>query len=166
MGMDHYLGPYLIIGLLFSLATVLVMATMALRYKQRELQHQERMAALEKGGALPPLSESARQPAPFHPRTLLLRGLLWLFTGIAITISLAGMTMFGQHQEPAWVRVSQANNAKAQGASEAQILQIMNDKQSEGPNPGIALIGLIPIGVGLAYFLTWRSERRADKGHE
>jgi predicted RNA binding protein YcfA (HicA-like mRNA interferase family) len=26
---------------------------------------------------------------------------------------------------------------------------------------GIALIGLIPIGVGLAYLFTWRSERRA-----
>ncbi|MGA2182173.1 MAG: hypothetical protein ABSH47_04030 [Bryobacteraceae bacterium] len=157
--MNHDLGIFLLIGLLFALATVLVMVTMALRFKQRELQHRERMTALEKGAALPALSEPARQPAPFHPRTLLLRGLLWLFTGIAITTAAAGMALLGQHQEPAWFRVSQANNARSMGASEAQVLQIMNDRHSDGPNPGIALIGLIPIGVGLAYLITWRSER-------
>jgi len=148
-------------GLLLFLATVLVMAAMATRFKQRELQHQERMAALEKGTALPPMTDPAPQPAPFHPRTLLLRGLLWLFTGIAITIMLAGLALFEQHQEPAWVRVNEATHARATGATEDQIRQIMNERQSEGPNPGIALIGLIPLGVGLAYLITWRSERRA-----
>jgi len=155
--------PYLLaafLGLLLFLATVLVMAAMATRFKQRELQHRERMAALEKGGALPPLSEPASQPASFNPRTLLLRGLLWLFTGIAITIVMAGVALLGQHEEPAWVRVSQANNARNMGASEAQILQIINDRRPDGPNPGIALIGLIPIGVGLAYLITYRTERR------
>jgi hypothetical protein len=137
------------------------MATMASRFKQRELQHRERMAALEKGIALPPLSEPAPQPGPFNPRTLLLRGLLWLFTGIAITIMLAGVTMLQEHQYPAWLRVQQANDARSRGASQAEIIEILNDRHSDGPNPGIALIGLIPIGVGLAYLITWRSERRA-----
>ena len=161
--MDHNLGIVLLLGILFALATVLVMATMALRFKQRELQHRERMAALEKGAALPALGEPPHQPAQFNPRTLLLRGLLWMFTGIAIAISFAGMVMSGWRQEPAWVRVSQANNAKSMGATDAQILQIMNDRHSNGPNAGIALIGLIPIGVGLAYLITWRSERGAKE---
>jgi hypothetical protein len=161
MAMKPEMFIIIALGVLASLAAVLVMATMASRYKQRELQHRERMAALEKGVALPPLTEPTRQPAPFGPRTLLLRGLLWLFTGIAITISLAGMAMLGQSEAPAWERVSQANNARAMGATQAEILQIMNDRHSNGPNVGIALIGLIPIGVGLAYLFTWRSERRA-----
>jgi hypothetical protein len=151
----------ILVALLAFLAAVLVMATMASRFKQRELQHQERMAALEKGVALPPLSEFSRQPAPFNPRALLLRGLLWLFTGIAITIALACIIATGQHQEPAWVRVNEANHARAEGASPAEILQIMNDQHSDGPNAGIALIGLIPIGVGLAYLISWRSARGA-----
>lgn len=151
----------LIFGLVLILAAVLVLATMVVRYKQRELQHLERMAALERGAALPAPSDPTLQPAPFHPRTLLLRGLLWLFSGIAITMALAGLAMAGQHQEPAWVRVNEASHAKSNGATEAQILQIMNDRHSDGPNPAIALIGLIPIGVGLAYLTTWQSQRRA-----
>jgi len=162
MAMSTEISITIALGIVASLAAVLVMATMASRFKQRELQHRERMAALEKGIALPPLTESTNQSAPFTPRTLLLRGLLWLFTGIALTISLAGMAMLGQHREPAWERVNEANHARAMGATQAEILQIMNDTHSDGPNAGIALIGLIPIGVGLAYLLTWRSERRPE----
>jgi hypothetical protein len=144
-------------ALIVVLATILIVAAMVSRYKQRELQHRERMAAVEKGVALP--AESVTQPEPFHPRTYLLRGLMWLFIGIAISISFAGLAMLAQHQEPAWVRVDEATHAKERGASDAEVVQIMNDKHNDGPNPGIGLIGLIPIGVGLAYLITYRSER-------
>jgi len=150
-----------VFALVVTLATILIMAAMASRYKQRELQHQERMAALARGEALPQ-SDPAPDRAPFNPRVLLLRGLLWLCTGLAITVLLTGIALLGQHQEPAWLRVDHANAAKAAGASEAEIVQIMNDRHSEGPNPGIALIGLIPIAVGVAYLITWRAERRVN----
>ena len=145
-------------ALIITLATILIMAAMASRYKQRELQHRERMAAVEKGVALP--AEPATQPEPFHPRTYLLRGLMWLFIGIAISISFAGLAMLGEHQEPAWVRVNEATHAKERGANDAEIVQIMNDKHMDGPNPAIGLLGLIPIGVGLAYLITYRTARR------
>ena len=150
-----------IFALVVTLATLLIMAAMASRYKQRELQHQERMAAIGRGEPLPAFSDPGRSQASFNPRVLLLRGLLWMFTGLAITIAFTGIVLSGGHQEPAWVRVDHANSAKAAGASEAEIVQIMNDRHSNGPNPGIPLLGLIPIGVGVAYLLTWRAERRS-----
>ncbi len=145
-------------ALILFLTTILIIFAMVSRYKQRELQHRERMAAVEKGTPLP---EPATQLAPFHPRTLLLRGMLWLFTGLALTVAFSAIVITGQRQEPAWERVDEANRAKANGASDAEIVQIMNDRHSSGPNPGIPLLGLVPMGIGLAYLLTWRSERRS-----
>jgi len=163
MGMNIQ-GPTLVlivIVVLMCCATVIVMASLATRYKQRELQHHERLAAIEKGAALPMLDEPAPGPRPFNPRTYLLRGLIWLFVGIGIVVSFAGIAAVSQRDTPAWVRVERANSQKERGATDEQVRQIMNDRRQEGPNPGIALIGLIPIGVGLAYLITWRSERRA-----
>jgi hypothetical protein len=53
------------------------------------LYHQERMAALDKGVDLPPLPESllSEDNGPRNPRRLLLRGLVWLFLGVAVIIS-------------------------------------------------------------------------------
>ena len=145
---------------LLVLAAILMFAAMVARYKQRELQHRERMAALEKGLAPP---EGHTQAAPSVPRTLRLRGLLWLFTGIAIAISFSGIALLSGYRAPVWTvreRIEEANRAKAAGATEAQIAQIMNAPLNDGPSPAIGLLGLIPIGVGLAYLVTWRSERR------
>jgi hypothetical protein len=36
---------------------------------------------------------------------------------------------------------------------------ILNDSQERGPPPEFSLIGLIPMGVGLAYLLTYRKEK-------
>jgi hypothetical protein len=73
------------------------MLAMFLQYQKRKetfsLYHQERMAALEKGVDLPPLPESllsGEGPAfrPYHPRRHLLKGLVWLFTGIGLGVAL------------------------------------------------------------------------------
>ncbi len=70
------------------------MLGLVLSYKKRKemfaLYHQERMAAIDKGIDLPPLpegffSEDARTPAPHRH---LLKGLVWLFLGVAITTAL------------------------------------------------------------------------------
>ena len=146
---------------LMCCSTVIMMAALATRYKHRELQHRERLAAIEKGAALPVLEEPATGSRPFNPRTLLLRGLVWLFIGIGIVVSLGAVTLFSMGEKSAYERVSQANFARANGATDEQVRMIMNDRRGDGPGPGIALIGLIPMGVGLAYLITWRSERRA-----
>ena len=151
----------IVIVVLMCCATVIMVAALAARYKQRELQHRERMAAIERGAALPVLEEPAPGPRPFNPRTLQLRGLVWLFVGIGIVVSLGAVTLFSEGDKPAYERVSSANFAKANGATDEQVRMILNDRRRDGPGPGIALIGLIPMGVGLAYLITWRSERRA-----
>jgi hypothetical protein len=146
----------LLFALTFS-AIMIVGFALASRYKQRELQHRERMAAIEKGLPLPPLYEP-RPPRPMA-QTYVLRGLMWLFSGIAIAIFLLGVSLTAQHEVPASVRVYDATRAKANGATEEQIRAIMNEHQQNGMPPAVSLIGLIPLGIGLAYLITYRVER-------
>jgi lysylphosphatidylglycerol synthetase-like protein (DUF2156 family) len=137
------------IVVLFALALI-----MAFRFKQRELQHRERMVALEKGAPLPILTE----PAASQSASLLLRGMRWLFSGIALVIFLLALTLSPQREISASVRVQNANYAKNSGATEEQVREIMNDRQERGMPAGFSLIGLIPIGVGLAYLIAYRKE--------
>ncbi len=95
------------------------MLGLVLSYKKRKemfsLYHQERMAAIDKGIELPPLpdgffSEEPKNPA--SPHRHLLKGLVWLFLGVAVTAAIY------------------ANHGR-----------------------DIALYGLIPTSVGLAYLI-------------
>src|SRR6184192_4562356 len=77
-----------------SLAALIVWIVMWYRRRVHEIdcRHKERMAAIEKGLELPP--ESLPQPAQMPPRSrYLLRGLIWLGVGLALT--------FGGH---GWLR--------------------------------------------------------------
>jgi len=150
------------IVVLMICATVVIFASLMARYKQRELQHRERLAAIEKGAALPVLEEPVPGPRPFNPRALLLRGLVWLFVGIGVVVSLGAVTLLSNNEISAWERVNEANEAKRNGATDEQVRMILSDRRNDGPGPGVALIGLIPMGVGLAYLITWRSERRVS----
>jgi hypothetical protein len=78
------------------------LAYIVLNYRRRkhlfELYHQERMAAISKGIELPPLPEDLFQdwekPQPSRPKTprdSLLKGLVWLFVGMAIVIAVGGI---------------------------------------------------------------------------
>ena len=78
------------------------LAYIVLNYRRRkqlfELYHQERMAAISKGIELPPLPEDLFQdwekPQPSLPKTprdSLLKGLVWLFVGLAIVIAVGGI---------------------------------------------------------------------------
>ena len=51
--------------------------------------HQERMAAIEKGIECPPWPDRllADEDAPPSPRRHLLKGLVWLFIGLAVTVA-------------------------------------------------------------------------------
>jgi len=75
-----------IISVTVSLGALVIWILVAHRRRVHELdcRHKERMAAIEKGLELPP--EPPVEPAPMAPRgRYLLRGLIWLGVGLAIT---------------------------------------------------------------------------------
>jgi hypothetical protein len=151
--------PPIVFSLIAMMLILFIVAVfMTFRYKQRELQHRERMLALEKGGTLPLLEDPSARNS-LHPRTFLLRGMMWLFSGIGLMAFLLALSVSAQKDIPASVRVQNANYAKNSGATEEQIRMILNDTQERGLPPGFSLIGLIPMGVGLAYLLTYRKEK-------
>jgi hypothetical protein len=92
-----FLIPF--IGLLIPIISIILgigigMLALILNYRKRKeifaLYHQERMAAIEKGIDCPPwpdrlLADEAASPSP---RRHLLKGLVWLFVGIAVTVAL------------------------------------------------------------------------------
>jgi hypothetical protein len=83
-----------IISVTVSLVALIIWIVVWYRRRMHEVdcRHKERMAAIEKGLELPP--ESLPQPEPMRPRSrYLLRGLIWLGVGLAIT--------FGGHD---WLR--------------------------------------------------------------
>jgi Domain of unknown function (DUF6249) len=83
-----------IIGMAVSFGALIVWIVLWNRRRTHEAdcRHQERMAAIEKGLELPP--EPVPQPEQMAPRSrYLLRGLIWLGIGLAIT--------FGGHD---WLR--------------------------------------------------------------
>jgi hypothetical protein len=89
-----------ILGLLIPLLAVVMgigvgMLSIYLNYRKRKelftLYHQERMAAIEKGIELPPMPDaffSEDQARPQTPRRDLLKGLVWLFIGLAVGAAL------------------------------------------------------------------------------
>jgi len=139
-------------------AVGIIMWSLALRYKRRELQHQERLAALEKGVSLPALTDANRS-APWTPRVYLLRGMIWLFSGIGLTLFLAAVSVTTQQTKSVEQRVREANWLRQAGATEEQVRAVQNDTSARnGPGLGLALIGLVPIGVGAAYIIFYRVE--------
>ena len=75
----------------------IAMLAIYLSYRRRkdtfELYHKERLAALDKGVELAPLpdallSEDGRPFRPYSPRRHLLKGLVWLFTGVGLGAAL------------------------------------------------------------------------------
>jgi hypothetical protein len=122
---EDIIGP--IIGLVsaaIALSIPIIYIVTRSRRLQRamELMHAERMAAIERGMELPAsaLEMAGDQIANLKkPRTALLPGLVWLFVGLAISVS----------------RLS-----------------------FEGGPP--LMVGLIPVGIGLAYLIYYFVEER------
>jgi hypothetical protein len=141
------------------LSTIVIICALAFRHRRRELHHKERLAAIEKGAPLPALTD-AEQRAPWTPRVYLLRGMMWLFSGIGLTLFLVGFADSAKSKSVEQ-RVRTAQRLKNQGATEEQVQAVQNDTVAYGDlAPGFALIGLVPIGVGLAYLLTYRAENK------
>jgi hypothetical protein len=125
-----------------------------LRFRRRELQHKERMAAIEKGVALPDLTDIEA-----GPRIYLLRGMIWLLTGIALSVFLLVISATTRFPKSAEERFREANTIARWGGTAEQIQQAQNDTGSQERLPyAVSLIGLVPVGVGLAYLIFYRVE--------
>jgi hypothetical protein len=139
--------------ILFSFFVIFI--ALAYRYHVRELDHKQTLAAIEKG-VNPPLPQSA----PWTPRTYLLHGMIWLFAGIASFIALSGVAATSHHPYPAEMIVRAATEAREHGATPEEVQMILHGRDEEGIPIGLGLLGLIPIGVGLAYLVFYRVESR------
>jgi uncharacterized membrane protein len=147
-----------ILTLITLSVAVLIFYSLFLRYRKRDLQHKERLAALEKGMPLPELHEAR---SSWSPRVYLLRGMMWLFGGIAIVVFLAAVTGSSPRHRSLENRLDRAENLNRLGATDEQIKQAESEpEENNGPPPAISLLGLIPIGVGLAYLIFYRSESK------
>ena len=135
----------------------IVIVSLFLRHKRQHLRYQERLAAMERS-----------LPVPFEPPpsydSYLLRGLIWLFSGSALALFLLTLSLTNvYHRDDLEERLRRSRNLTELGATEEQVKQAMARMDSpprrEPPLP-VALIGLIPIGVGAAYLIVYRSEQR------
>jgi Domain of unknown function (DUF6249) len=116
-----------IISVTVSLGALIVWIVVRHRRRMHEVdcRHKERMAAIEKGLELPP--ESLPPPEQTPPRSrYLLRGLIWLGVGLAIT--------FGGHD---WLRAPMGGSgwiAVAVGAAYL-IFYVVEGRRASVPKP-------------------------------
>lgn len=155
-------GAFLIILLIAALVVIVV--ALYLRYRNLQMFHRERMAALEKGAPVP----MVHALSPWSPRVYLLRGLLWSFAGLALVVSLLGIAASTHRRESAEMTLYRAKSIARSldvPAEEAkQIAEKDRDTQQYGMPWSVALLGLIPVGVGLAYLVFYYTgdTRRMD----
>jgi hypothetical protein len=139
-----------IVGVVFPVFG-LILAALLMRNRQQYLLHQERMSALEKGTAIP----LGPEPAPWSPRAYLLRGLIWSFSGAALIVCLLGIAWSTQRPTSA-VDVSYRARDLSRNLDIPldQARRIVEKDQIEPGMPaGAALLGVVPLAVGLAYLV-------------
>lgn len=152
------------LGVLLLAALGVVVAALYFRYRNLQLLHQERMAAIEKGTAVP----VGRTLAPWSPRVYLLRGLIWSMSGIALAVFLFGIAVASHRRERLESAVLDAKYLSEQAnipMEEARkIIEADRDLRGQGVPPAVALLGLIPLGIGLAYLAFYYTDesRHAD----
>ena len=155
--------PEVILSSIVAGGLFVVALSLFFRHRNQQLEHQERMAAIEKGAPLPP----RQAPAQWSPRVYLLRGLIWTFTGAALTIALFGAAV-SDHRR--YRESSEILSYRAKTVSQnlqipiEQARQIVEkdeaarEEHETGAPPAIALFGLIPLGVGIAYLVYYKAE--------
>ena len=153
----HQGDAVVFLGLVLSTLAVIVLV-LFLRHRNQQMLHQERMAALEKGTAVP----IGREPAPWSPRVYLLRGLLWSFSGATLVICLLGLAL-ASHRPPsaedlAWRARTVSRSLEIPMDQARQMVEKDQAIHTDGPPASIALLGLIPLGVGLAYLVFYYSD--------
>jgi hypothetical protein len=82
-------------------------------------------------------------------------------------VFLLGVSISARHETTLEDRLYQAQSLRRQGATEDEVKQFLNSKEPVRKDfpEGAALIGLIPIGVGLAYIIYYRGEGKLPQAH-
>jgi len=81
----------LAVFMVFGCPTLVLLAALLVRYLAAQMRHRERLAAIEKGVDLAALSLPDSFPLDTW-RLYLLRGLIWLLSGLAIALCLLVLT--------------------------------------------------------------------------
>ncbi len=150
--------------LLIILANVMavILVSLFLRHRNLQMFHRERMAALEKGTAIP----TGHVLEPWSPRVYLLRGLLWSFAGLALIICLLGIALSTHRPESQETVLWRAKNlAQSLNLSAEEAKQIAeHDSRMNGMPSSVALLGLIPLSVGLGYLAFYYAGGTRNEG--
>jgi Domain of unknown function (DUF6249) len=154
-------GDEFALFVIFGSIAGVICAALYLRFRARELQHKERLAALEKGTPLPDLYDEPQSPRS-PTRIYLLRGMMWLFSGIAIVAFLSAIASFSRQPPRLESRLYRAQDLKKLGATDEQIRAAEEEPSRDGIPEGVALLGLVPIGIGLAYLIFYRVEKKNE----
>jgi hypothetical protein len=145
-------------GFILMCALAVTLAVLFARAYHQQLVHKERMTALEKGVAVP----STPAPAPWSPRVYLLRGLIWSLAGAALAICLFGISSTSQRRQSYESKAYEAHQlAHDLDIPLDQAMQVVEKDQAaktQGPPTTIALLGLIPLAVGLAYLVFYYTD--------
>ena len=144
-----------IIMILVILSIPLFIVALIINYLRSAGRRRERLAALEKGVAFSPVADGSNLLA--ETRIYLLRGLIWLCVGTALTLALLGISLTSK--QPAY-RLSATTYGTEPGNREAAT----NIPMEYAVPPGVSFLGFIPIGVGIAYLSFHRMETRRGKG--
>jgi hypothetical protein len=154
--------PAFVAILTFAFAICIPASALYYRHKRAELTHAERMAALEKGVALPVFEPL--KPAADPIRRYLLAGMIWLFSGAALSFFLFALSVT---QPKSDIDSLQERQAKVEalrklGASDEELRRVVIERGGPGGRMpvGMGAIGLIPMGVGLAYLIFYTVERK------
>jgi hypothetical protein len=158
MSMSDLMPAFLVVAMF-----ALILAAIYLRHRKMQMLHLERMAALEKGTAVPVW----RTLAPWSPRVYLLRGLMWSMGGAALTLAILGISA-STHQPESWQSVMyDSRNLSVNLDIPLEQARKIVEQDRAGRVPGmpstVALLGLIPLGIGLAYLAFYYTD---DKRHK
>lgn len=151
--------PELIVFLALIGLVIVVFFLFARNYKL-QLMHRERMVALEKGVALPPFPVER----PWSPRVYLLRGLIWSLVGAALVICLLGLaTTSRRPATPSDIAFEAKRLSDYAGIPREEATRIVERSQrTEQVPPTVALLGLLPLAVGLAYLVFYYTGERHE----
>jgi hypothetical protein len=140
----------------FIFVGAIVMVTLNNRFRVRELEHKEALAALEKGVDLP-----VRQTQPWTPRIYLLHGMIWLFAGLGAMAALIGISATSVRVPSMEEKLRAVSEARSRGATPEEAQMLLHDPHTEQGIPvGVGLLGLIPVGIGMAYLIFYGVERK------
>lgn len=145
------------LGLLSGILIV-ALAVLYLRYRGQQMLHEERMAALEKGAAVP----TVWGRDPWTPRVYSLRGLIWSFSGAALLVCPLGLAISSHRPESvesmAYRAQALSRNLGAPLDQDRQMVDKEEPDRTQRAPLSVALLGLIPLGVGRAYLMFYRSD--------